>query len=101
MHPALGEQPFGDRRIPLRPSAAPPPRREALPVGCLVTTPDLAVDPAVAQRLLERLRVGEAGRLGSALLGKYEPHAGRLVIVPTEPFPPGASIRHQQLRQLE
>src|ERR1700745_4011485 len=84
MHPALDEQPFGDRGIPLRPSAAPPPRREALPVGRIVATPDLAVDPAVAQCLLERLLIGEAGRLGRALLGQHQPDAGRLVMVPTE-----------------
>src|SRR6185295_8731699 len=102
MHSAFGEQPFGDRGVPLRPRAAPPPRCEALPIGCLVATSELAVDPAVAQRLLERLLIRQAGgRLGRALLGKHQPDAGRLVMVLTKPFPPGTSARHQQLLQLD
>ena len=59
-----------------RTTAARATRREALHVGAPDRACDLAVDPAVAERLLERLVIAQAGRLGRALLGQHEPDPG-------------------------
>src|SRR5207244_3052695 len=100
MHPALGHQPLGDARVSLRPGAPRPAGSEALAIGGLVPAADLAVDPAVAERLLERLVVGEAGRLRRALLGQHEPDPGRVVMF-AQPSPPRVGIANDQLRQLD
>ena len=61
--------------VALRPSAAgpalgePPAERQLAPLG------ELPVDPVVADGLLERLLLGQAGRLDSTLLGEHEPDA--------------------------
>src|ERR1700757_2242639 len=67
LHPALADQPLGECRVPLRPAAPRPPRRETLKVRSLVAAANLTVDPPETDRLLEGLVVGEAGRRGSAL----------------------------------
>ena len=72
MHPPFGEQPLDVADVALRPLAARAPGGEALAEGALVAPAHLAVDPPVAERLVERLVVGERGRLGRALLGEHE-----------------------------
>ena len=74
-------------------------RGEALPVGVLIAPADLTIDPAVAERLFERLIVGEAGRLDRAFLGQDEPDSSRVRVVLAQPGPPGGGIVHKQLRQ--
>ena len=100
MHPAFGLQPFGGRRISLRPGAASSARSEALAVCGLVPTPNLAVDPPVAQRLLERLVVSEAGRLFDALLGEHQPDPLRVTVVFAKPGAPGGGVADDQFLHL-
>src|SRR5207253_6756026 len=61
----------------------------------------LAVDPAVAKRLLERLVVGEACRLLRALLGEHEPDPDWVGVVLCQPRPPRRGVAHDQLRQFD
>ena len=58
----------------------------------------LPVDPAVAERFLERVVVGEARRLDRSLLREDEPHAVLLRVMLREPGAPGARVAHDQLR---
>src|SRR5213083_2184501 len=58
LHPALADQPLGECRVPLRPAAPCPPRRETLKVRSLVAAANLTVDPPETDRLLEGLAVG-------------------------------------------
>src|SRR5439155_7167529 len=53
------DQPRRRLAVDLRPLAPRPPRKEALQVIRLVEPPRLRVDPAVAERNLERLGVGD------------------------------------------
>src|SRR5207248_5004000 len=76
--------------VDLRPLAPRPPREEALQVVRLVETPRLRVDPAVAERNLERLGVGDSRDAG-ALLRELHPHAGLLAVVGVEPLRPRAA----------
>src|ERR1700733_8486149 len=57
MHSAAGDQSFSDRSVPLRPRASSLSRRETSPERRGVTAPQLTIDPAEADRLLERLVV--------------------------------------------
>src|SRR6266511_6146525 len=59
------------------PRAPRPAGGEALAIGGIVPAPRLPVDPPVAQRFIQRLIVGEAGRLGRALPGEHQPDPGR------------------------
>ena len=57
------------------------PRREALTEGQLVQAPHLPVDPAMAKRLVKRLRRAEPRRLLGALLGQAQPDASRMLVM--------------------
>ena len=92
MHPAFAEQPLDVVDVALRPLAARAPGGEALAEGELVAAAHLAVDPPVAERLVERLLVGERGRLGRALLGEHELDPNPVAVVLTEPSSPGGGI---------
>ena len=59
MHATICDQPLRDLDVPLRPGAALAAATEALVVGAGVSAAELAVDPAVAQCLFERLIVVE------------------------------------------
>src|SRR6266511_1966144 len=100
LHPALADQPLGECRVPLRPAAPCPPRRETLKVRSLVAAADLTVDPAETDRLLEGLVVGEARRRGSALLRNYEHDARPIGVVAREPFTPRVRVRDHQFATL-
>src|SRR5947207_4926319 len=84
------DQPRRRLAVDLRPLAPRPPREEALQVVRLVETPRLRVDPAVAERNLERLGVGDSRDAG-ALLRELHPHAGLLAVVGVEPLRPRAA----------
>jgi hypothetical protein len=58
----------------------------------LVAADALAVDPAVAQRLLQRLVVRQAGRVGGALLRQDQPDAVRGLVFGGEPVVPGGGV---------
>ena len=97
MHSAGGAQPLGDGDVPLRPRAPRVSGCESSPERCAVATPELPIDPAKADRLVECLVVGERCRVCSALLGKDEPHSLRLGLVAAQPGAPLGSINDQQL----
>src|SRR5436190_8561132 len=71
VHPALADQPLGERRVALRPAAPRPSWRETLEVRSLVAAADVTIHPPKRHRLLGGLVVDAAGRRGSALLSKY------------------------------
>src|SRR5207245_5203489 len=98
MHPAFRQQLLREPDVPPRPRALLSARAEAHDEGPLVARPTLAVDPAVAQRLVERLGVGEAGRMLSALLGQGEPDASGGVMI-TKPGSPCSVIGNGQVGQ--
>src|SRR6266511_5606041 len=58
-HEPIGDQSLGDRAIRRSPCAALAPRREALGVFLAVDALHDAVDPAVAQRCLDQLLIGD------------------------------------------
>src|SRR5690606_35637021 len=58
-HPPLGHQPLGSRHVPGAPVAPLPARREPDDPPLVVNRPGDAVDPAPAERLLERLLVAD------------------------------------------
>ena len=62
----------------------------------VVAAPHLPVDPAVAERLLERVVVGEARRLERALLREDEPDALGLRVMLAQPRAPGGGVAHDQ-----
>ena len=97
MHSAGGAQPLGDGDVPLRPRAPLVSGCESSPERSAVTTPELPINPAKADRLVECLVVGERCWVCSALLGKDEPHSLRLGLVASQPGPPFGSISDQQL----
>ena len=100
MHAPFGREPLGDAGVPLRPGAALAAGREALTVRGLVPAAYLAVDPAVTERLLERLVVRQARRLERPLLGEHEPDAALLGVIRGEPAPPRRGVENDQLRRL-
>ena len=94
----------GDQRLDLlpvdpRPLAAAPARREALEEPVLVERLALAVDPAEAERDLERLGVRDAldPRL---LLGDLQPDAVGALVLCLEPRLPVGGRRERALHQL-
>src|SRR5580692_1657451 len=97
MHSAGGAQPLGDGDVPLRPRAPSTSGRESSPERFAVATPELPIDPAKADRLVECVIVGERCRVCSSLLGKDKPHSLRLGMVATQPGPPFRNISDQQL----
>lgn len=74
LHASRFDQRLGLAAVDLRPQAARAPWREALQPVLFVEGFLLAVDPAVAERDLDRLRVGDGGRVG-ARLGELQPRA--------------------------
>ena len=91
IHPTGGVQPLGNGDVPLRPRAPSISGRESPPDDCAVTTPELPIDPAKADRLVECLVIGERCWVCSALPGKDEPHSLRLGPVAAQPGPPLAA----------
>ena len=73
MHSAGGDQRFGDGSVPLGPRAASLSRCETSSERTGVTTPQLTIDPAEADRLVERLVVRDVCRIDRSLLGQYQP----------------------------
>jgi hypothetical protein len=55
---------------------------------------------AVAQGLIQRCVVGEAGGVGRALLGENQPDAARLLVMGGEPRLPRRGIRDDELWHL-
>ena len=72
---------------------------EALAVAADVTPADLPVDPAEAQGLVERVRVGEGRRL-TALFVQHQPDRGVVGVVVLEPGVPCLGIEDEQLFEL-
>src|ERR1700689_4071046 len=97
MHSAGVAQPLGDGDVPLRPRAPSTSGRESSPERYAVATPELPIDPAKADRLVECVIVGNRRGWCSPLLGKDEPHSLRLGTVATQPGPPFRSVSDQQL----
>ena len=69
-------------------------------IGALVATAQLAVDPPVAERLVERLLVGQRGRLGRALLGEHELDPDTIALVLAQPRAPGGGVGEEQFTEL-
>src|ERR1035437_7543039 len=82
-----------------RPRAARPTWSKASLVGGLVAAPGLTIDPAVAERFVERLVVRKAGRLGRATLGEGKSHPDRIVVISGEPRPPRGCVSDDELWQ--
>src|SRR5438270_12343900 len=96
-HPALRDQaahPALVRRRPVRPVPA---RRKLLRVLFLVDPLDDAVDPAEAQRLLDRVVVRDPG-LAGVLLVEDEPDLGLGLAMGREPSAPFFPSRDIQTR---
>jgi hypothetical protein len=101
VHPALLDQPPDVRHVASRPRAACGPWGEALAVGRPAAgSADLAVDPAEAQRLVQRLGVDQGGRFGGALARQGQPDSGGVGVVLVQPTAPPGGIGHGQLGQL-
>jgi len=100
VHAPLHQQPLGDADVSLRPGAARTAMREPLPIGRRVAAARLAVDPTVAERLVECLIVGETCRCHGALLGEDEPDTGRVGVMLVEPLPPRSCIGEGQFRRI-
>ena len=97
MHPALRLQLPDALDVDLAPDALLPPRREA-DLPCRVAAARDAVDPAEAERLVERLLAGDAG-LARADLVEADDLLARLVVVLLEPFRhSAASLEEGRLR---
>src|SRR5579864_7531748 len=90
-HLALRDQSFGALDIRLVPGAARPARREPLGKARLVDFLDLAVDPSKAQRLFDRLFVGNSWLAGFVLVVN-EPDFIALVMILPEPSAPLAPV---------
>ena len=84
-------QPLDPRLVRPRPGAPPLPRREVEESDPLVERVRGAVDPAVAERLLDSLVVGRGGGV-RALPRHREPDPGMLLVVRGEPRAPGGSV---------
>ena len=91
-HPSPLDERRGAVAVDLRPPAPQPPRREALEEVVPVERLPLAVDPAVAERDLQRLR--DADRpLAGGLLGDLEPDPLLVPVVSVQPSLPGFLAR--------
>ena len=90
-HPLGIDQLQGRGPVDLRPLAARAAGREPLQEVDVVEAAALPVDPAEADRLLERLGVVERLR-GRALLGDLQPGAARGVVVCLQPALPGRLV---------
>src|SRR5439155_5610409 len=101
MHASLSEKALGLVGVPFRPGAPPAARRESLPVGSLVAAAGLAVDPAVTERFVEGLVVGETRGLHRALLREHQPDAVRLGVMLAQPSVPRHGITHDELGQFD
>ena len=75
VHAAGVAHPFGDGDVPLRPRSPGAAGSESSLERRVVTPFELPVDPAEADRLVERLVVGERCRVRHALLRQDQPHA--------------------------
>src|ERR1700677_3947950 len=75
MHSARGTQPLGLSHIPLRPRAPGIARCESSPERFAVTSPELPIDPAEANRFVESVVVAERRWMNRSLFGKHEPDA--------------------------
>jgi hypothetical protein len=73
MHSAGGTQSLRNGDIPLRPRAAGVSRGESSLERDVVTTPELPIDPAEANRFVECTVVEERRRMRRTVLGEYEP----------------------------
>src|SRR4051812_27365951 len=100
LHPALADQPLREHRVPLRPAAPRPPRRETLEVRSFIAAANLAINPSEADRFLESLVVAEARRRGRALFREHEHYAGVIGMVVSEPIAPRPDVRDDQFPKL-
>ncbi len=91
---ALGGQPREAPQVHLRPVAVRPAWRESLGPRLVVDPLHLAVDPAEAQRLLDRFDVGDA-RLAGVRLVVGEPDLGLCGVVALEPSAPVGARAHE------
>jgi hypothetical protein len=66
-----------------------------------VAAPLLPVDPSLTQRLLQSLRIGEAGRVGRILLAENQPNATRTLPIGAEPVPERGRVRDDQGRDIK
>ena len=73
MHSAGGDQPFSDGSVPLRPRASSFSRRETSSKRSGITTPQLTINPAEADRLVKRLVVRDGSLIDRSLFGQYQP----------------------------
>jgi hypothetical protein len=99
LHPSgLGEA--GDvLDVSLGPSAVRPTGREALAIAVVITSSDLSVDPAEAQRLVKRFRVGQGRRL-PALLTQHQPDPRVVGMVAVQPGVPHLGVLYKQLHEI-
>src|SRR6185312_1785955 len=83
-HATFADQPLGMTDIALRPDAFGAARAEALQEGVIVEGLLLPVDPAPAERDVERFRIADR-RHARLLLEKLEPDLAGLVVLAGEP----------------
>ena len=95
MHPTGGDQPFCDGSVPLRPRAARFSRRETSSERTGVTTPQLTINPAEADRFVKRLVVRDGRRIGHSFLGQYQPDSQGIGVMGAQPSSPFASVHDQ------
>ncbi len=100
VHSVGGDSPLCDDGVPTRPRAAGSSRREASSERRVVATPQLAVDPAEADRLLGRLVVRGRRRIARPLLGQNEPDPRRVGVMGPQPSSPLTSASERQLWEL-
>src|SRR6185369_515403 len=87
LHPPRRDETRHMPCVEARPAAARTARAEPLQPRVLIHRPLLAVDPAVTERAVEGLRVGD-GAPARALLVDAEPNARRLRVIPGQPGVP-------------
>ena len=87
-HPVLSDKPSGPSPVDLRPDTAGPARGPALPEPVPVNRVHTAVNPAEAERLIQRVRIAQAGELSVFLVtcrptrhptGRDSERAGRAI----------------------
>ena len=97
IHSAGSDQPFSDGGVPLRPRAANFSGRETPSKRCGVATLQLTINPAEADRLVQRLVVRERCRISRSLLGQDQPDTLCIGVMDTQPSSPFVSVRDQEL----